>query len=275
MTLPPLEDPAPEAAGLSAVLLLAVLQGLAEFLPISSSGHLVLARGLLGVREAGLALDVALHVGTLLAVLVAYRREVRELVLDVLRGRPHMAVWLVLATVPVGVAGLSLKPVLERAAESATVAGVGLLATAIFLLVGDRARRRQGEAAERDPGGYGKPAWALALLLGLAQTLALCPGVSRSGTTIAAGLLLGLPVGQAARLSFLMSLPAVSGAAVVARPDVAQDGVGGLLLLGAVALSAVVGWAALRVLILVTARGAFPWFAGYCAVVGAMALVVL
>ncbi len=268
----------PETTGTVAVLLLATLQGVAEFLPISSSGHLVLAREVLEVRGVGLALDVALHLGTLVAVLVAYRSEVRALIVDVLAGRVRMAAWLLLATVPVGVVGMTLKSTLEGAAESPRVAGCGLLATAVFLLLGDRARRRQGEAAQQDAGCYGVPAWRLAVLLGLAQMLAICPGVSRSGTTIAAGLALGVPIAQAARLSFLMSIPAISGAAIVQLPDALEVGIGDLssgLVLGAIALAAVVGWASLRVLLVVTARGAFAWFAAYCTLVALVALTLL
>lgn len=277
LSLPPL-DTSLESPGLGAVVLLAVLQGVAEFLPISSSGHLVLARGLVGLEEAGLSLDVALHVGTLAAVLVAYRREVAQLIRDLLGGKLHMIGWLIVATIPVGVAGVLLDDALDRAAQTSVVAGYGLFATAIFLIIGDRARRRLGSAADGDEGGYGAPAWRLAVLLGLAQMLAICPGVSRSGTTIAAGLVLGLPIAQAARYSFLMSIPAILGAAVFKLPDALGEGIGDLrtswVLIG-VAIAAVAGWASLRVLLVVTSRGAFPWFAGYCALLGAGALLFL
>ncbi len=263
------------------VLLLAVVQGLAEFLPISSSGHLVLARVALEVRKAGLALDVALHVGTLLAVLCAYRREVGELLRDLAAGRLRMWGWLLLATVPVGVVGLSLQGVIEEAAHKSSVAAAGLLVTAALLLAGEWGRGRQGEGAGGDAAeapGYGRPRFADALWLGCAQALAIVPGISRSGSTIAVGLLRGLPAGQAARLSFLMSLPAVSGAAIVKLPEAFRGEAGapsaGLVLL-AVGISALVGWAALRVLLIVLKRGAFPWFAGYCALLATAALVFL
>lgn len=273
--LPSLDEASPEATTIGAVLLLAVLQGLTEFLPISSSGHLVIGRELLNVQASGLALDVALHMGTLAAVLWAYRREVGSLITDLLGGRPRMVLWLLLATVPAGVAGLLLRPALERAATSTAVAGGGLLVTACLLIVGERARRRQGAAAQEDRGGYGVPSWGLALLLGLAQALAICPGISRAGTTIAAGLVLGLPIAQAARLSFLMSIPVVCGAGIVELPGALEAGIGDLsngLVLGAAALAAFVGWGSLRALLLVTARGAFGWFALYC---GALGLGVL
>jgi undecaprenyl-diphosphatase len=272
-----LEDSASEAATAGAVLILAVLQGVAEFLPISSSGHLVIGREVLGLRDAGLALDVALHLGTLGAVWWAYRRDVGAIIGDLFAGRLHMVLWLVLATLPVGLAGVLGKPVFKDAAQSSTVAGCGFLITALFLILGDRARRRQGAPATEGEEQV-RPAFSLAVILGLAQMLAICPGISRSGTTIAVGLLLGLPVLQAARLSFLMSLPAVAGAAVYELPGAISDGIGQLsngLVLGAMVIAGLVGWVSLRVLLVVTARGAFPWFAGYCVLAAGLTLTLL
>lgn len=267
-----------EPSSATAVLLLAVLQGLAEFLPVSSSGHLVLARAALRMREAGLALDVALHVGTLLAVVWAYRREVRGLFADLAAGRLRDWLWLALATVPIGIVGLLAKDLVEEAARRTEVAGIGFFCTAAALVAGEHARGRLGPAAHAagTPGEIGRPRWSDAVALGIAQMFAILPGISRSGATIAAGLVRGLPVAQAARLSFLMSLPAVTGAAVVELPGAVGEGFGGLplgLVLGAIALSALVGWAALRALLLVTARGAFRWFAAYCALLGTLTLL--
>lgn len=286
---PPALLPTPEepeaASGALAVLLLAVVQGLAEFLPISSSGHLVLGRSLLGLQEAGLTLDVALHVGTLAAVTYAYRSDVRKLFTDVLAGRLGLAIWLFVATVPVGVVGLLFKDRIEVAASTVAAAGGGLLLTSVLLLLGERARSRNHAAAtsgspeppEVEEDSEALPGLRFAVLIGLAQCLALWPGVSRSGTTIAAGLMLGLGSSSAARLSFLMSLPAVAGAAVVSLPDAIQEGVAGVgiyWVLAAVVLSALVGILALRLLLLVLHRGAFRWFALYTLVLGVLALSI-
>lgn len=282
MTSLPLDELTAEVTSAGAVVALAVLQGVCEFLPISSSGHLVLGRSVLGLGQVGLAFDVALHLGTLFAVLWGYRQDVRSLVGDLLRGRVGMLLWLVVASVPAGLAGVLGKPLLERAAQSTVVASCGLLVTAAFLLAGDRARRGQVPGLTGgDPGSggdLGVPAMRLAILLGLAQMLAICPGISRSGTTIAVGLVLGLPVLQAARLSFLMSIPAVAGAAALELPGALAEGIGDLptgLVWASIAVSAVVGWASLRVLLVATARGAFPWFAGYCALVAFLSLALL
>lgn len=270
------QTPATSAA---AILLLAVIQGLAEFLPISSSGHLVLARLAMDVREAGLSLDVALHVGTLAAVIWAYRSDVALLFKDLARGQLRMWGWLIVATLPVGVIGILVKDWIEAAGQTTTVASVGFFITAALLVSGERKRRAVDEEpeaeTEREAADFGSPSFAHAVVLGFAQALAILPGISRSGSTIATGLMLGIPARQAARLSFLMSLPAISGAAVIQLPGAFEEGFGDVsrgLVFGAMLLSAFVGWAALRTLLLVMARGAFWWFAGYCALLGTLAL---
>lgn len=280
-----------EASSAAAVLLLAVIQGVTEFLPVSSSGHLVLARISMNLREAGLALDVALHVGTLVAVVWAYRSDLFQIARDLGRGNSRMFLWLVVATIPIGVIGLSVRHVIEAAAQNSAVAGVGLLVTAAILLLGERSRAgsegtiTDGVTASPAAGtgsgngsgnAYGRPSWADAIWLGMVQAVAVVPGISRSGTTISVGLMRGMSSEQAARLSFLMSVPAVMGAAVVQVPGAVSEGVAGLdwgLVLTAVALSAFVGWAALRTLLLVLRRGALRWFAGYCALLGSAALL--
>jgi len=269
----------PDATDPIAVLLLAVIQGVAEFLPISSSGHLVLGRELMGVPDMSLAFDVALHVGTLAAVLVAYRTDVRQLLGDALQGRFAMAIWLVVATIPIGIVGMALKDVIDEHLRSAQAVGGCLLFTAVLLLVAEvvRARRAgvQQVAASDVDLPEREPSLRDAVIIGCAQVLALAPGVSRSGTTIAAAMLLGYEGKQAARLSFLMSIPAIIGAAVVALPDAMksgfQEGSAGLIA-GAVILSALVGFASLRALVLTLSKGSFRWFAGYCAIMGLAAI---
>ncbi len=272
--------PVEEATGLFELLLLALVQGLAEFLPISSSGHLVLARAALGVREAGLALDVALHVGTLGAVVWFYRKDVIALLTDVLRGRLALALWLVVATIPAALFGVLAGDWIEATFQTSRAAAGGLLFTAFALCVGEAARRRRGaqssDAEEPlEPGAA--PPLRLALILGLAQAVAVIPGVSRSGSTIVAGLLCGLSAQRAARASFLMSIPAILGAATMKLPDAFEAGFGGLAItdvLIAIVVSGLVGWAALRFLLLTLAKGSFPWFAGYCVVMGGLVLAL-
>ena len=263
--------------GTVAVLILAVLQGLAEFLPISSSGHLNLGRHFMELEEAGLALDVALHVGTLGAVIAAYWTDVKRLFTDLFAGRLRMWGWLILATIPAGLVGIFLKDDVEASAQSPRVACYGLLATTVLLLIGELRRPADpgGPPASDDPNPWGKPSWGLAIWMGCFQALAIIPGISRSGSTISSAFVRRIPAWQAARLSFMMSLPAISGAAVMMLPGAFSTGFGGVSstwVIVAAFLAGVVGWLALRTLVLVLSKGAFRYFAAYTAIVGLLGL---
>ncbi len=267
--------------------MLAVIQGLTEFLPISSSGHLALTGRLLFADDPGggtpLWIEVALHVGTLGAVLVVYRAAVVEALRGFFfGGRPHEGLCVIIGTLPVVVVGFLFKDAIEHKASDGPFVGYGLLATACILTLGEAARRRRGartaraeHAADEDPTqatSVDLPfSYRVALLIGLAQTIAILPGISRSGTTIAAGLVCGLGPAQAARFSFLLSIPAILGACLLTAKDADFGALGALggsglgALIWAMTLAGFVGWAALRVLIAFLSRGAFLWFAAYCA----------
>ncbi len=263
---------------------LAVVQGLTEFLPVSSSGHLVLFQAALGFDSASaspIATDVALHLGTLMAVLAVYRLSILGVLRDVLRGSWREALQIVVASVPAAVVGLTLSSGWEEAFHDPQMAGIGLLLTALILLLGETARRRQArlgttpEKSGSSVGGEPEPplAWKHAVLIGLAQGLAVWPGISRSGSTIAMGLWCGLPAARAARFSFLLSIPAIGGASILLLPDAFEAGISGGSgsLLGAMVIAALVGWFALRLLLSFLGKGAFGWFAIYCAVLGGTA----
>jgi len=276
----------PDSAETLDVLLLAVVQGLAEFLPVSSSGHLVLGRSLLELEEAGLAFDLALHAGTLIAVLAAYWRDVVGLVQDLLAGRWGLIVWLAVASLPAGLLGVLGKPLFEEASTSARAAGSGLLLTALLLTLGQVASSRGASSGEepeveaKAPPGAGAqpvpPLWT-ALVIGAAQALALWPGVSRSGSTIAVGLLLGLRGVEAARLSFLMSLIAVGGATLLDLPDALDSGFGPVTVAqvgwGAL-VAAIVGLLSLRLLLLFLRQLQLTPFALYTGALGVVTLLV-
>lgn len=196
-------------------LCLALLQGLTEFLPISSSAHLVIPSLVLGWPDQGLAFDVAVHVGTLLAVLAYFRGDLWQLLrgsLDGLRARHcnqplRELLLLALATLPVVLAGFLLDDLVEAHLRTLPVIAATTMLFGVLLGVADRRGRRRERA--------GPLAVATALGIGLAQVLALVPGVSRSGITITAGLLLGLDRIAAARFSFLLSIPVISGAGLL------------------------------------------------------------
>lgn len=189
-------------------IILALIQGLTEFLPISSSAHLILPSQLLGWEDQGLAFDVAVHVGTLLAVMLYFREEVGQLLVSwfaSLRGH-HNAhsrlAWLIIwATVPAGLAGLFGSGLIENAARSALVIASTTVVFGLLLWFADtRASQRQG---------IDQLTLRQALFVGIAQALALIPGTSRSGITMTAGMMLGLTKTDAARFSFLLSIPII------------------------------------------------------------------
>ncbi|MDN3522842.1 undecaprenyl-diphosphate phosphatase [Halomonas ramblicola] len=191
------------------VVVLSIVQGLTEFLPISSSAHLILVPVLTAWEDQGLAFDVALHLGSLAAVVIYFRRELWCMAgswLGSLGGRgvdqdARLAWWVILATVPVCVVGLALHDTIEAGMRSPLIIAFGLIA--FGLLLGYADWRHRGERSEYQLGLVD------ALLIGAAQALALIPGTSRSGITITAALLLGMSREGAARFSFLMSIPVI------------------------------------------------------------------
>jgi len=253
-------------------LLLALVQGITEFLPISSSGHLVLGQRLLGIEGPGLALQAALHLGTALSVLIVFRCDVWRLLRCLgpggIRQDRRSVLWLALASIPVAAAGLLLGQWIEPLYGSLLAVGVSLLITGGILVASGRvARKAKGPA----PHGW------RALAVGVAQAAALLPGLSRSGATIAAGTLLGSQPMAAARFSFLLSLPAVIGAGGITlckalrAPASSAEPIVRLLLGGVVA--AAVGVVALRLLLAVVARARLSVFGAYCLALGAAVLL--
>ncbi|MDE0348138.1 MAG: undecaprenyl-diphosphate phosphatase [Gammaproteobacteria bacterium] len=202
------------------VVVLAVVQGLTEFLPISSSAHLVLVSYFAGWSDQGLAFDTAVHLGSLVAVLVYFRRELAGIAGSTMHLRRDASTALLgklaVATVPVVVAGAVGKPWIETVLRSTDVIATATIAFALALWWADRRR-----GAERDEHDL---TFSQAALIGVAQAMALVPGTSRAGITITAALLLGLSRQGAARFSFLLAIPAIAGAALLSAADAATGG---------------------------------------------------
>ena len=200
---------------LSAIVL-GLVQGLTEFLPVSSSGHLVMAQALMGARPAGgIVFEVAVHVATLVAIVIFYHKRVASLAIGTLTGDGSSLRYtgkLIVATLPVIAVALMARAFIEALFESPVIAGLMLLVTG-FIVWTTRYTITKGEAAE--------PTWRGALIIGCAQAFAILPGISRSGTTLATALFLGMSPLAAAEFSFLMGLIAISGAAVLLAPDIA------------------------------------------------------
>jgi len=248
-------------------ILLGLVQGLTEFLPVSSDGHLAVIGHVAGVHTPGVFVEVALHLATLGSILVVYGGRFWRLALDVLRRQPEAlryAGLLIIGMIPAGFVGIFLKHLIERAFESLWAAGIGFLVTGACLW----STRRKGPqgAAQPTPGG--------AVIIGLAQAFAPLPGVSRSGTTISSGLWVGLGAVAAADFSFLMAIPLIAGAGLVearhASVDIAQ--VGAVPLLVGCIVAFLSGVFAIRFLVAMLRRGRFYAFAPYCFAVGLFTL---
>ena len=260
--------------------LLGIVQGVTEFLPISSSAHLILARDLLGWHlddDFALAFDVACHVGTLAAVVAYFRSEVRALAGAALRGSTWSAAGdrdgrllrsLALATVPVVVVGLAAGDAIAGTLRTPEVAAASLAAGACIMLAAERAGRGRGRqrASASGYGGGEALGWGPSLGLGIAQAAALVPGVSRSGAVLTVAMLVGLRRESAARFAFLLGIPAIAGAGAKGMLDLAAGGAppGGLAALGIGALaSGLVGYVAIAGFLRYVARHTLDAFALY------------
>ncbi len=249
--------------------LLGVVQGLTEFLPVSSSGHLVLAQAVLGVSLPGVLFEITVHVATLGAVLWVYRARVAELAAGVVRGEGASLRYvglLALASVPAALLGVGARGTVERAFERPTAAAALLLVTGALVWT----VRRTAPAADDPEPGSGPALWA-----GCAQALALLPGISRSGATVAAGVWQGVEPVRMAEFSFLLSVPAIGGAALLQIDGLTGAAAGGAaapLAVGFVA-ALVSGVAAIRLFVRALEARAFHRFGWYCWAVGGGYLV--
>ncbi len=267
-------------------IILGLIQGIAEFLPISSSGHLSIAQNLLGFRVEGtndMFFDVLLHLGTLAAVFVAYWQEIREMIVeffrtvgDIAKGRKHeqqpparrLIAMIVVGTLPLFVI-LPVKDFVEGLSGNTYFIGGALLVTGCLLLLCDRVRKgkkNEGSATMKD-----------ALLVGISQAIATCPGISRSGMTISAGCFCGFERRFAVRFAFLLSIPAVLGANILHIADVLDTGIDPALLpvyFVGVAVAAVSGYLCIRLLKMIAEKGKFGAFSYYCWAMGAVTILL-
>ena len=281
-------------------ILMGLLQGVTEFLPVSSSGHLAIFKYIFHVNmDTGLLFDTLLHLATLIAVCVVYWKTVRRLIvaaLQLLAGIiTNFKVWLsnrraaekepyvnllddaykkfvvliLITTIPTGIIGLLLKPMIEKASMSLLVPGICLVITAIILLVSDNGRIGKKKIK--------RTKYSDAAIIGAAQGVATLPGISRSGTTIAACLLLGFDRAFAVQYSFLASIPAILGANLLELKDLdltlVNGSMVGMYIVGMI-VAGVVGYICIKVMIKIVKSKKFSYFAYYCAIVGVLCIAV-
>ena len=271
---------------LLSAILLGLVQGVTEFLPISSSGHLAIAEQLLsftGASNVPEFFDVLLHLGTLVAVFVAYWEDIKSMVLEFFCGvrdiKNHstpgplpparrMILLIIVATQPL-FAILPIKDTVEGLANNLYFVSIALIGTGFLLFASDRVKK--GRKTEKTA------TMTDALIVGLGQAVATCPGISRSGTTITVGCFVGYERAFAVRFSFLMSIPAILGANILSLKDAFEAGIiwGDVpMYLVGVAVAAVSGYACIRLLKMIAAKGKFGAFAYYCWAVGALTLIM-
>ena len=266
-------------------IVLGILQGITEFLPVSSSGHLVLMQHFLGIKESQVFFDVMLHFGTLGAVIIVYYQLIGSLIRTglsslfqsdfyrhpwlTISNTPHLRLtwFLLLGSIPTGLIALLFKDSLEAIFGKPMVVGAMLVVTGLILQL-SRFGQKQGRA-ETPVRAWHTP------LIGIAQGIAITPGISRSGSTISIALLLGLSPQVAAQYSFLLSLPAILGAVVLKLRDLGEITIAPIVIVAGTLTSFIVGYFALRFLLTVLNRGKFSIFSYYCFALGIVAAVAI
>jgi undecaprenyl-diphosphatase len=266
--------------GLFQALILGIVQGATEFLPISSSGHLVLLPAALGWDSPPLVFDTTVHLATLVAVVAVFWRDLVRLFVAWLRGlyrrqpfqtiESRLAWFIILGTVPGILTGFFLEKTFESLFASPPAAGAFLLLTALLLILAEVVGRRYRE--------FSKVTWLDSLLIGIGQAAAIAPGLSRSGTTIAVGLFCGLTRDTAARFSFILSIPIIAGAGfmqlatLISHGDISTQAPE--LAIGFLA-AGIFGYAAIRLFLAYLRKRPLYPFAVYCVVVGVLSLILL
>ena len=259
------------------IIFLGIIQGLTEFLPISSSGHLVLFQNLLGFKEPELLLDSSLHLGTLLAVSLYLRSDIKQIATEIWQGNfkgPYASLaWGVLVgTLPTAFIGLVFRESLERFYGSISAVGMMLIATGI-ILIATGTILAVTKLISKEHGNRTRVGLLVALAVGTVQGLAIIPGISRSGFTIVCGLLCGLDRDLAGRFSFLLSMPAIVGALVIHLNARAMTRMGFVPLFFGFGTSALVGFLTLRLLMSMVRKGHLHYFAPYCWAVGLLVVI--
>lgn len=266
-------------------MILGAVQGITEFLPVSSSGHLVLFQHLFGLKHAELFFDISVHMGTLGAVIIFFRKEIGAILSSLYRtatglGKKEisfreswndpevkLALLIVIGSIPTAIIGLLFHRIADQLFSSVFLVGITLVITGIVLW-----GTRRSAAEGREISGF---TVSSALMIGIVQGMAILPGISRSGSTIAAGLYLGLDRSVAARFSFLLSIPAIVGAEILGLKDLEGSLLPDTVTAIGTVTAFVVGYLSLAMLMYIIKRGRLYLFAPYCWLVGAAALVVV
>jgi len=252
-------------------IILGIVQGLTEFLPVSSSGHLVLLQKIFGVEEPGLFFDTMLHIGTLSAVFVVLWKDIWDILKKIIQ---PLTLYLIIATIPAVIAALAFKDLIESAFESGQFLGICFLITSALLVTAEQLAKR---AADKKSGENMN--WIDALIIGVFQAVAIAPGISRSGATISGALSRKLDRDFAARFSFLLSIPAILGALVLQVKDLvkgkapSEEIIGVLPVAAGTIAAAIVGFFAVKFMLKIIKEKKLYGFAIYTAALGIFVLL--
>jgi undecaprenyl-diphosphatase len=261
-------------------IILGIVQGLTEFLPVSSSGHLVLMQKIFGVEEPGLFFDTMLHIGTLSAVFVVLWKDIWEILKKIIQ---PLTLFIIIATIPAVIAALAFKDLIESAFESGQFLGICFLFTSALLVTAEQLAKR----SEIKKNGENMN-WIDALIIGVFQAIAIPPGISRSGATISGALFRKLDRDFAARFSFLLSIPAILGALVLQVKDLVKgnnmtagesietlpvENIGVLPVIVGTITAAIVGFFAVKMMLKIIREKSLYGFAIYTAAIGILVLL--
>jgi len=252
-------------------LILGVIQGFTEFLPVSSSGHLVVGQALLGIHKPGIGLEVLLHLGTALAIVIYFRKDLKRYFDFKTSPRRNLLFLVVLGSIPAGLVGGIFSDVIEKLFESVKTVSLFFIFNGLFLLSTGFKKFSKEEDQKEDPGEFTLGPFR-AFLIGCAQAIAILPGISRSGSTIGSGLFLDVAPEEAFRFSFLLALPAILGAALLeARKGEITIGANDIL---AFLASAITGLFALVILRRAVVEKKLPYFGLYTLALGVLLLIL-
>jgi undecaprenyl-diphosphatase len=259
-------------------IILGIVQGLTEFLPVSSSGHLVLAQSILNITEPPLFFDVMLHFGTLLAVVAFFWRDIWDIISSLFGRDPNKSgrishyktkrsarlfFWyIIIGTIPTAIIALILKKTIEKSFSDPMIVSIMLIITGVILWFSARVGQRGKELNT-----------TRAIIIGIVQGIAALPGISRSGSTISTALMAGIDGEQAARFSLLLSLPAIFGATILELKDVGSIDIPITPIIIGVLVAFVVGYISINLLVKILKRGHFSVFAYYCWAIGILSLI--
>ena len=250
--------------GINDIIILGIVQGITEFLPISSSGHLVIAQNILGVKSPGNKLEVLFHFGTLMSVFYIFFQDIKKIFLTMNETKNQLFIsYIIIATLPAIFAGLFLKDHFLRIFDNIHLVGFALCSTGLILILSKRFKNNQKEIG-----------FSSSILVGIAQAIAIIPGISRSGSTISMCMYLGIPPKDAARFSFLLSIPVILGASILGFLELESDKTfNNLNLAIAIMTSFFTGVLSLKILLKLLEAGRFHFFGIYCILAGLFAIL--